>query len=167
MSTYGEATSSSDGNTISYKLTGPLLLDPKADGADLIRKAEQAAVRAAGAQALRRARGAYSPPAIRAGWLLSTRTVGLLSVAVTNPVPLATWVEDGTRPHDIVPTTKKALHWGGPGGDVFATRVQHPGTPGKHRLPALQAHLAASFEAQIAKRVTPLLQGNAAYTGAE
>lgn len=167
MATYGAAQTSGDGYSVRYTLTGPLLLDPAADGAGAIRQAEQAAVRAAGQQALRRARGTYSPEPIKKGWLLTTRTVGLLSVAVTNPVPLATYVEEATRPHDIVRKTGKALHWGGPGGDHFAVRVHHPGTPGKHRLPALQAHLAASFEAQIAKRVTPLLHGDPGYTGAE
>jgi hypothetical protein len=164
---YARGETSSDGTRVSYTLTGPALLHPDGRGQEAIRKAEQAAVRAAGRQARTKAIGAYSPPAIKAGWELQTRTVGSILIEVRNPVPLARMVEEPTKPHEIVPHSKKALHWGGPGGDVFATRVHHPGTKGKGRLPGLLNHLASSFEAQITKRVTPLLQGDSAPTGEE
>ena len=40
----------------------------------------------------------------------------------------AWYVEYGTRPHEITPSIKKALHWKSNGKDHFATRVWHPGT---------------------------------------
>ena len=40
----------------------------------------------------------------------------------------ASWMKDGTRPHPIMPKRKKFLRFQGPGGVVFAKRVNHPGT---------------------------------------
>jgi hypothetical protein len=40
----------------------------------------------------------------------------------------AFYVEFGTMPHEITPTTAKALHWKSGGKDIFATHVWHPGT---------------------------------------
>jgi hypothetical protein len=111
---YARGETSSDGTRVSYTLTGPALLHPDGRGQEAIRKAEQAAVRAAGRQARTKAIGAYSPPAIKAGWELQTRTVGSILIEVRNPVPLARMVEEPTKPHEIVPHSKKALHWGGP-----------------------------------------------------
>jgi len=43
-------------------------------------------------------------------------------------VDYASDVEFGTKPHVIVPKNKKALHWKSGGKDVFAKKVNHPGT---------------------------------------
>lgn len=41
----------------------------------------------------------------------------------------ASFVEEGTRPHVILPRNAKLLHWEEPQGDHhFARRVNHPGT---------------------------------------
>jgi hypothetical protein len=40
----------------------------------------------------------------------------------------ALYVELGTPPHIIRPKNAKALHWKSAGKDVFAKRVNHPGT---------------------------------------
>lgn len=40
----------------------------------------------------------------------------------------ADYVEFGTPPHVITPKSKKALHWKENGEDVFAKKVNHPGT---------------------------------------
>jgi hypothetical protein len=40
----------------------------------------------------------------------------------------ASHVEEGTPPHEILPRSKRALHWNTGSGDVFAGRVEHPGT---------------------------------------
>jgi hypothetical protein len=37
-------------------------------------------------------------------------------------------VANGTKPHVIEPRRKKVLRWVGAGGEVFARRVNHPGT---------------------------------------
>lgn len=40
-------------------------------------------------------------------------------------------VHEGTRPHVIKPRRKKVLSWKGPEGRVFASSVNHPGTPAR------------------------------------
>jgi hypothetical protein len=44
--------------------------------------------------------------------------------------PQALWVNLGTRPHVIMPKTKKALRWSAGGGFFFAGKVNHPGYRG-------------------------------------
>ena len=43
----------------------------------------------------------------------------------------ASFVEDDTRPHEIVPRRAKMLRWEDGDGVHFAHRVMHPGTKGK------------------------------------
>jgi len=50
-------------------------------------------------------------------------------------------LETGTSPHIIEPVNVKALHFLMNGKDVFATRVQHPGSVAiPHFIPALEAN---------------------------
>lgn len=56
---------------------------------------------------------------------------GRIVVAVTADAAYALAVHEGTRPHDIVPKTKRVLAWQGPAGPVFSRRVHHPGTKPK------------------------------------
>ena len=75
------------------------------------------------------------------------------SVRIVASANYALFVEEDTRPHEITPNAKKALRWaassggmrlsgtptkaaqaGGSGGVVFATKVHHPGTTGKHYM---------------------------------
>ena len=61
-------------------------------------------------------------------------------VSIFSPLPYATSVEFGTRPHMIRPKKAKALHWKGAftGDDIFAQRVQHPGSQAlPHMRPAM------------------------------
>lgn len=52
-----------------------------------------------------------------------------VELIATTDVPYAPFVLHGTRPHQIVPKVKQALHWwDATGGDMFATVVNHPGT---------------------------------------
>jgi hypothetical protein len=54
-----------------------------------------------------------------------TRFVG----TARNVAPHARYTVDGTPPHTIVPRSARVLHWSDDGGEHFARRVQHPGTP--------------------------------------
>lgn len=153
---YARSTASGDGYTAVYSLQGPLVLAPDGPGLPALRKAVQGAVRSAGQSAKRRAIQAYSPPVIKAGWDLTTRTTPDIAIIVANTAPLAKWVEDPTRPHDIPGAFGFKVPFGI--GGRFDGKF-HPGTPGKHRLPGLLDQLATNFEAQIERRVTPLLQG--------
>lgn len=61
---------------------------------------------------------------------------------IHNGVPYVMYLNDGTPPHVIVPVNAKALHWKGPNGeDVFAKRVNHPGTAGVRMLERTVARL--------------------------
>lgn len=53
---------------------------------------------------------------------------GPLAFEVVIAADYASFVRDGTRPHEIVPVTAQALRWTDEGGTHFAKRVQHPGT---------------------------------------
>jgi hypothetical protein len=44
--------------------------------------------------------------------------------------PVATFLSEGTAPHDIFPLTGQALHWTDETGEHFAAYVHHPGTEG-------------------------------------
>ncbi len=45
----------------------------------------------------------------------------------------AKYVEEGTKPHTILPRHTQALRWFGPwGAPIFAKRVEHPGTKPTH-----------------------------------
>jgi HK97 gp10 family phage protein len=85
---------------------------------------------------------------------LRFRQLALGTYAVGTNVEYAPDVEFGTEPHTITPDTKEALKFEGEDGSpVFASKVNHPGTPAQPYLrPALQAHesdLADNIEAEI------------------
>lgn len=57
------------------------------------------------------------------------KRVSGLEVRITPTAPYSIFVEEGTRPHEIVPVNAKALRFTvGYGQVVFAKRVSHPGT---------------------------------------
>lgn len=66
-----------------------------------------------------------------------THEVEALTVYVgSTDVDYSTYVELGTRPHEIRPRTKKALYW--PGAQHPVAKVDHPGTqPQPYLRPAL------------------------------
>lgn len=49
---------------------------------------------------------------------------------IKSPAEYAQWVNDGTDPYTITPTSKKALYWEGLDHPVKV--VHHPGIKGKH-----------------------------------
>lgn len=66
-------------------------------------------------------------------WRRSPGEVRFLADAV------AKYVIEGTRPHVIRPRRARALHWQQAGEDIFAMRVNHPGTKSNDfRLRAIQ-----------------------------
>ena len=54
------------------------------------------------------------------------------TVRVQADAAYATFVENGTRPHEIRPRRRRALKFKVGGRTVFARVVQHPGTTGVH-----------------------------------
>src|SRR5687768_13626766 len=59
-------------------------------------------------------------------------TIAKLDFSISNAHPLFEYVEEKTRPHVIEAKGKKPLAFKVKGKLVFARRVNHPGTPGKH-----------------------------------
>lgn len=78
---------------------------------------------------------------------LNARIMGPDGVEFYDRAPQALFLEEGTRPHEIVPRRARALRWYGPdGAPIFARRVSHPGTAATYWLSrALEAE-ADTFE---------------------
>lgn len=57
-----------------------------------------------------------------------TMTVNGESLTIENDTPYATFVVDGTKPHEILPKNASVLAFQINGTTVFAKRVHHPGT---------------------------------------
>jgi hypothetical protein len=86
-------------------------------------------------------------------------------VRVSPTVPYATFVEHGTRPHEILPRHAQALRFEIEGKTIFARRVWHPGFEPRffmfHALQAAQPRireLAMSIFKTLYGGVTPRLR---------
>src|SRR5689334_8987992 len=53
---------------------------------------------------------------------------GSYSYEISFPTPQALFTDQGTKPHEITPTSKKALAFKVGGATVIVKRVDHPGT---------------------------------------
>jgi len=63
----------------------------------------------------------------------TTSRAGSVVLQFGSPLPYVPFVVDGTRPHMIVPRNKRALAFTtAAAGQVFAKRVNHPGTRSNH-----------------------------------
>lgn len=58
---------------------------------------------------------------------VETSTKGGAEGVIEATMPYASFVEEGTQPHDIRPVRAKALHWTDGDGEHFAAVVHHPG----------------------------------------
>ena len=61
-------------------------------------------------------------------WFVESMTSD--EAVIKSPAEYAQWVNDGTRPYTITPTSKKALYWEGADNPVKV--VHHPGIKGRH-----------------------------------
>jgi hypothetical protein len=78
---------------------------------------------------------------ITKNWVTDAR--GNLTISIGSSLPYADMVHEGTRPHVILPRTKRVLRWVGDDGRVhFARVVHHPGARPNHYLTD-NLHLAA------------------------
>ena len=122
-----------------------------------MQEAIHAAAQDAGHAALGVAHAAYSPVAIKEGWGLVVSSGGPeTAVQVTQSSALFPVVEYPTRPHVIL-GHGGPLAWQQGGTTHFAWRVQHPGTPGKGRVPGLLAFLTRTFDQAVTARLAALL----------
>ncbi len=60
---------------------------------------------------------------------VTVSTPGAAEGVIEATARYASFVEEGTRPHEIRPRKAKALHWTDAEGEHFAQLVHHPGTP--------------------------------------
>lgn len=75
-------------------------------------------------------------------------------LALSDAVPYAVFVHQGTKAHIIEPRVKLALRWTNGSHFVFAKRVMHPGTradpflfeAADHELPRIQSRFADAIE---------------------
>ncbi len=74
---------------------------------------------------------------------------GDLSMTLAAGAPYASFVEDGTRAHEIRPKFRKALRWPGEGGFMFAKVVKHPGTKPSRFLATALEKMSVRLEASI------------------
>ena len=59
-----------------------------------------------------------------------SESLGSDEAVIKSPAEYAEWVNDGTQPYTITPTSKKALYW--EGADHPVRVVHHPGIRGRH-----------------------------------
>lgn len=59
-----------------------------------------------------------------------SESLGSDEAVIKSPAEYAQWVNDGTRPYTITPTSKKALYW--EGADYPVKVVHHPGIKARH-----------------------------------
>ena len=59
-----------------------------------------------------------------------SESLGSDEAVIKSPAEYAEWVNDGTQPYTITPTSKKALYW--EGADHPVKVVHHPGIRGRH-----------------------------------
>jgi hypothetical protein len=69
----------------------------------------------------------------------------------TGRAPYAKFVLFGTKPHTIVPKTKKALRWAGPNGFIFSKIVNHPGYRGDDYMETAKNDALARFSQFVDK----------------
>jgi hypothetical protein len=68
------------------------------------------------------------------------------------------FLEDGTAPHEIVATNKKALAFMMGGKQVFAKFVQHPGTRAYHFMRDSLAEFTPEIQAQLQQTINQVLE---------
>ncbi|MCL6437218.1 MAG: hypothetical protein K6T51_01295 [Rubrobacteraceae bacterium] len=85
---------------------------------------------------------------------LRSRVDGPYGVEFYDRAPQALFLEEGTRPHEILPRRARALRWYGPdGAPIFARRVSHPGTHATRWLSRALYSSADTFELIYAEEV--------------
>jgi len=77
-------------------------------------------------------------------------------VRIQNAVKYARYVEDGTKPHEIVARRAKALRFQTSGGIIFRRRVRHPGTRATKFLWKATRFANQRFQTTVASRLTGL-----------
>jgi len=74
---------------------------------------------------------------------------------IKSPAEYAEWVNDGTQPYTITPTSKKALYW--EGADHPVKVVHHPGIKGRHFVEDSLADVNGRLDGYFLKAISEVM----------
>ena len=80
-----------------------------------------------------------------------------MTVSMTSKV--AVIMEEGSKPHDIVPKKKKWLYFEGSNGPVFTKLVKHPGTQATKFFEKANTAAAESVGPDLQDKISKILKG--------
>lgn len=84
-----------------------------------------------------------------------SESLGSDEAVIKSPAEYAQWVNDGTRPYTITPTTKKALYW--EGADHPVRVVHHPGIKGRHFVEDSLADVNGRLDGYFLKAISEVM----------
>ena len=74
---------------------------------------------------------------------------------IKSPAEYAQWVNDGTQPYTITPTSKKALYW--EGADHPVRVVHHPGIKARHFVEDSLADVNGRLDGYFLKAISEVM----------
>ena len=84
-----------------------------------------------------------------------SESLGSDEAVIKSPAEYAEWVNDGTRPYTITPTSKKALYW--EGADHPVKVVHHPGIRGRHFVEDSLADVNGRLDGYFLKAISEVM----------
>ena len=84
-----------------------------------------------------------------------SESLGSDEAVIKSPAEYAQWVNDGTRPYTITPTSKKALYW--EGADHPVRVVHHPGIKGRHFVEDSLADVNGRLDGYFLKAISEVM----------
>jgi hypothetical protein len=80
-------------------------------------------------------------------------------ITVSMDSKIAVIMEEGSKPHDIVPKKKKWLYFEGSNGPVFTKHVNHPGTRATKFFEKANTAAAESVGPELQEKISKILKG--------
>ena len=84
-----------------------------------------------------------------------SESLGSDEAVIKSPAEYAEWVNDGTQPYTITPTSKKALYW--EGADHPVKVVHHPGIRGRHFVEDSLADVNGRLDGYFLKAISEVM----------
>ena len=84
-----------------------------------------------------------------------SESLGSDEAVIKSPAEYAQWVNDGTRPYTITPTSKKALYW--EGADHPVRVVHHPGIKARHFVEDSLADVNGRLDGYFLKAISEVM----------
>ena len=86
-------------------------------------------------------------------WFVESMTSD--EAVIKSPAEYAQWVNDGTQPYTITPTSKRALYW--TGADHPVRVVHHPGIKGRHFVEDSLADVNGRLDGYFLKAISEVM----------